>query len=58
MKQVLTKQAQDDVLAEWRGLHLESRDPIKKYTEQFWDLNLRVCVLKRFASMHRRKNVV
>ena len=46
MKQFLTSHAQDDVIAEWHGLHMEKGEPIKKYIDRFWDLNLKACVFE------------
>ena len=40
MKQFLIEHAQDDMLAEWRSLHLEKGEPTKKYINCFWDLYL------------------
>ena len=44
MKQFLTSHAQDDVIAEWHGLHMEKGESIKKYIDRFWDLHLKACV--------------
>ena len=46
MHQFLTSHAQDDVIAEWHGLHMEKGESIKKYIDRFWDLHLKACVFE------------
>ena len=49
MDQFLTDHAQDDIIAEWRGLHLKKGESIKKYIDRFWDLHLKACVFEEIS---------
>ena len=46
MKQFLTNQAKDDVLTAWCGLKLEKGKSMQKYTNEFWDLDLKLVMYK------------
>ena len=47
MKQFLTYQAKDDVLMACRGLKLEKGESMQKYTDKFWDLQLKATMYKK-----------
>ena len=49
MTQFLIEHAQDDVMAEWRSLHLEKGESINKYIDRFWDLYLKACVFEEMG---------
>ena len=49
MDQFFIDHAQDDVIAEWYGLHLDKGESIEKYIDQSWDLHLKACVFKEIG---------
>ena len=55
MKQFLTKDARDEVLAVWRGLKLERSESIQQYINKFWNLYLKSIVFKKidFIKQHQ-----
>ncbi|MCO5548763.1 hypothetical protein L7F22_002225 [Adiantum nelumboides] len=47
MKQFLSSDAKDKVLAEWQSLKLTPYESIHKYVDKFWDLHLKATVYKK-----------
>ena len=59
MKQFLMDHAAlDDVLAEWRSLHLDKGEPIKKYINRFWDLHFKACVFEEIGFQAQKHQYV
>ena len=46
MKQLLTKDAKEEVLAAWWGLKLEKGKSLQQYVNKFWDLHLKANMFK------------
>ena len=46
MKQVLTNDAEDNVLSAWQSLTLEPNETIQKYVDKFWDAHLKATIFK------------